>query len=256
MSGKFTQRYSSYAVPCECEDRTITGRWTSATGDDARSSKTLYPVSGGGWARLHRRGDPLYVIKCLQNQVYCRPHAYRQSSFPRSLPPCSLARSLPPYRQGVLLDIVFMHTSSSNMRRVPFVRKAVKGRGNAFELCSCFTTCGERIEGLTIGELASCSCDNSTFIFRMSFAGNVIDNMVIGGPAHGKAIAKGDRIKSVNGGRAVPQIILSPIPSSNTHAYNARTEKHTQIFRRLLKRKTIYLQLTKAQIIPLKLTKT
>jgi hypothetical protein len=76
-------------------------------------------------------------------------------------------------------------------------------------------------------------CDNSTSILRISFAGNVIDNMVIGGPAHGKAIAKGDRIKSVNGGRAVPQIILSPIPASNTHAHNARTQRQTQISQRL-----------------------
>jgi len=69
--------------------------------------------------------------------------------------------------------------------------------------------------------------DNSTFTFHISFAGNVIDNMVIGGPAHGKAIAKGDRIKSVNGGRAVPPSILSPIPSPNTHALNAhRNTQH------------------------------
>ena len=82
-------------------------------------------------------------------------------------PPCSLAYSLPPYRKGVPLDIVFMHISLSNIR-VPFVRKTVKGKGNAFELCSCFTTCGQRIDGLTIGEFGSCS----SVAIRLSYSGS------------------------------------------------------------------------------------
>ena len=95
----FTQGHSS-DVTHRVSVRTGRSRADGQTqpGDDARSSKTLYPVSGGGWARLHRRGDPRYFKKCLQNQVYCRPHAYRQSSFPRSLPSL-LARLLAPSLQ-------------------------------------------------------------------------------------------------------------------------------------------------------------